>query len=194
MPALSRRRGRDGGGARILPSGDQISGRDHRCEPRISRIQWNTQEPMGWPEAATASRLTAAGARARPARRYDVREREMTVIWLPGSALSTMERTSVSCSDYGHGDAMAGGAKLSGAVAMLARGGKRAWGERGKTTRLTRRSKRSLVGSGSTWKRRIRRWRLAAVRRRRARGRGFRASGVLWFGIQVRGSEAEFVG
>ena len=75
--------------------------------------------------------------------------------WAPGGFMSTVKHFVMGMRGYGHGCAMAGGEKLSGAVETAAMEGNRARGERGLAEELTARSTSSSVGSGKAERRRI---------------------------------------
>ena len=57
-------------GLGFCPPATKLAAETTGAKPRLSRIQWNMQETVGWPEATAASRSAAAGARARRIRRY----------------------------------------------------------------------------------------------------------------------------
>ena len=115
----------------------------------------------------------------------------------PGEVGSTIVR-SVGCyGDRGHDGDIAGGVELSAKVGLGPRGRKRP-GEKGETIRgLTAELQGWLAGSGTRWRRRIRRRRWSEPEEGNgdvAAMQGFRGAEERWGGRGGRGGASELVG
>ena len=115
----------------------------------------------------------------------------------PSEMWSTMVSSVGRYGDRGHDGDIAGGVKLSAAVGLGPRGRERA-GEKGETTRgLTAVAVGVEAGSGTRWRRRIRRRRWSEPEEGNgdvAAMQGFRGAVERWGGRGGRGGASELVG
>ena len=123
---------RDGGGIRNSSSGDQIDGGGRlrgagACARRVVAVG-----DAGMAENVTGDDLGGRGSSGEVGNgAVGHGGANGWVLRPPGDVLSTVTRSGTSCGGCGHGYAMAGGEKLSGAVETAATEGYRARGERG---------------------------------------------------------------